>query len=303
MRIDPRLPFTYRQGRAAGLSRDRIITTCVRLLHGVYLHPDTPVDGYVAARAILLVAQPGSFLSHHSAARLWGATAPSVPVGHVSIPAGRGRSQRRDVVVHVSRRQPITFRGQPVTTPVDTFMDLAARLTLVDLVVLGDSLVRRKRCSPDELISAATVGSGRGIRLARRAARLVRAGVDSPMESRARMLRVLAGLPELETDIRFHDRAGRLLRRLDAGDRRTRTAVEYDGRHHIAREQQWEADLLRAEEFADEQWRIVTLVSKDIYATPGRTIERLERTFRQRGLVLGRRSQEWRSHFPERPVS
>lgn len=292
------LPFTYRQARDRGLTRGRLLSDdYVQLLHGVYVRADVKVDGYVAARAILLVAQPGAFLSHHSAARLWGGVVPDHSLAHVSIPAGRGRSTRRDVVVHSSSRVPTRFRGQPVTTAVDTFLDLAAYLELVDLVILGDSLVRRSRCAPKDLVEAAAAGSGRGIRLARRAAGLVRAGVDSPMETRSRMLRVLSGLPELETDLRFYDGQGQLVRRLDAGDRATLTAVEYDGRHHVQREEQWEADLLRRDEFEDQEWRIVTLVSKDIYTTPGRTVDRLARIFRRRGLTVGPRSHEWRRHF------
>ncbi|QDO89702.1 hypothetical protein FNH13_16300 [Ornithinimicrobium ciconiae] len=121
------------------------------------------------------------------------------------------------------------------------------------------------------------------------------------METRCRLLRVLSGLPELETDIRFYGTDGQLLRRLDAGDRPTKTAVEYDGRHHVERQEQWEADLGRRETFENDQWRIVTLVSKDVYATPGLTVQRLAHIFRQRGLGVGQLSDEWRRHFPERP--
>ncbi len=76
--------------------------------------------------------------------------------------------------------------------------------------------------------------------------------------------------------------------------------MEYDGRHHIEREQQWVADLGRREELEDEEWRIVTLVSKDIYQTPEETVERQARIFRKRGIPVGGRSQQWRRYFPGR---
>ncbi|WP_404392841.1 hypothetical protein [Humibacillus xanthopallidus] len=63
-------------------------------------------------------------------------------------------------------------------------------------VVLGDSLLRRRRVTVDLLVEAATAHRGTGSRLARRAASLVRADVDSGMETRLRMLMVLSGLPE-----------------------------------------------------------------------------------------------------------
>ena len=115
------------------------------------------------------------------------------------------------------------------------------------------------------------------------------------------MLRVLSGLPELETDIRIYGPDGQLLRRLDAGCRRTRTAIEYDGRQHVDRQQSWEDDLVRREEFEDDEWRIMTLVSKDIYTSPGRTVERMAKVLRARGVRIGRRSEEWRRYFPDRP--
>lgn len=203
-------------------------------------------------------------------------------------------------MVHESRRHPVTFRGLPITTPADVFLDLATHLSLVDLVVLGDSLVRRGRTTREALVEGLEEATGRGIHPARRAAALVRTGVDSPMETRSRLLRVLSGLPELETDIRIHDDDGQLIRRLDAGDQASKTAVEYDGRHHIERQSQWERDIVRRETFENEQWRIVPLVSKDIYVTPGLTIERLAEIFRLRGMSIGRPSDEWRRHFPGR---
>ncbi|HLS45417.1 MAG TPA: hypothetical protein VK045_08275 [Ornithinicoccus sp.] len=203
-------------------------------------------------------------------------------------------------MVHSSERQPVTFRGFRVTSAVDTFLDCARLLDLVDLVILGDSLIKKKRTTPADLIAACQTANGRGARRARQAAALVRAGVDSPMETRARLLRVLSGLPELETDIRFYDEEGNLLRRLDSGDRRTRTAVEYDGRQHIERQDNWEADIERREGFEDDEWRIVPLVSKDIFVTPGKTVDRLRRIFRKRGIPVGPPRDTWRRHFPGR---
>lgn len=293
-----RQPFTYKTARAAGISRTELTNgTYRRLLWGVHISADVPVDAWVEAKAALLAAQAGAFVSHHTAARLWGGVVPDVPFAHVSVPTGTARSDRQDLVVHSSSRQPQTFRGVSVTSPLDTFLDCATTIDLVDLVILGDRLVKKDRISLEELVQGCAAARGRGCRRARRAASLVRAGVDSVMETRARLLRVLSGLPELETDIRFYDEQGNLLRRLDAGDRATRTAVEYDGRHHVNREETWEADIGRREEFEDLRWRIVTLVSKDIFVTPAETVERLRRIFRLRGMTVGPRSDEWRRYF------
>lgn len=293
------LPFTHRQAKAAGVGRRELVSATYRkLLRGIYIRADMSVNAYVEARAALLAARDGAFVSHHTAARLWGGIVPHTPHLHVSVPRGQKRSPREDMAVHSSSRAPTTFRGLAVTTPLDTFLDCATALDLLDLVVLGDSLVKKDRITPARLVEGCRGATGRGARRARTAAALVRAGVDSPMESRARMLRVLSGLPELETDIRLLDRHGNLRRRLDAGDRQTRTAVEYDGRHHVAREEQWEADIGRREELEDDEWRIVTLTSKDIYKSPEETVERLRRIFRKRGMSVGPAKDEWRRYFP-----
>lgn len=299
MTFDPLTPFRWRDGHAAGLSNNRLNSSDFRrLARGIYIASEATVDARVEAQAAVLVAGARSFASHHTAARLYRAIVPDDPQLHASVPPGRSRSDNPDVAVHRSRRVPHTFRSIPVTSPTDTFLDLAVSLSLVDLVVLGDSLVRRGRTTPDKLVAVAQKATGRGSRLARRAASLVRAGVDSPMETRSRMLRVLSGLPELETDIRFYDPVTHaLVRRLDAGDRATRTGVEYDGKHHVQREQQWASDIARREEFADEEWRIVTLISKDIFSTPADTVRRLERILRRRGMKFGPISDEWRRHF------
>lgn len=301
MSFDDQRPFTYRQGRAAGISRRALESGAYRrLLLNVYVHSSRRVDAFVEAQAAILAAQPGAFVALHTAARLWGGVVPHSHLAQVSVPTGRGRKQREDLRTSSSSRAPVRFRGVPTTAAADTFLDLARHLHLLDLVILGDSLVRRRRLTPAVLVAATEGSSGRGVRVARRAAGLVRAGVDSPMESRSRMLRVLSGLPELETDIRLYGPGGDLRRRLDAGDRASRTAVEYDGRHHVERVAQWESDVLRREEFEDEEWRIMTLVGRDIFATPGRTVERMARLFASRGIPVGRRSEEWRRYFPER---
>jgi len=310
MPLDPKFPFTWRQARDEGIPQRALEgTEYRRLVSGVYV-ASAPTGqeqaesrtalAYAEAKAALLVAGPHAFVSHHTAARLYGAIVPDGPMLHASVPPGRRRSTHREVVVHQSRRTPVTFRGLLTTTPEDLFLDLATHLTLVDLVVLGDSLVRRGRTTPERLMTAMQEATGRGIHPARRAAALVRSGVGSPMETRCRLLRVFSGLPELETDIRFFDEEGHLLKRLDSGDRPTKTAVEYDGRHHIERQEQWEADVGRRETFENDDWRIVTLLSKDIHVTPALTVDRPAQIFRQRGMQIGRLRDEWRRHFPGR---
>jgi len=84
-------------------------------------------------------------------------------------------------------------RGVRVSAPAQMFVELAQLLPLVDLVVVGDALVRLRRVTAGGLRAFCAASPSQA---ARRAATHVRAEVDSPMETRLRMLIVLAGLPE-----------------------------------------------------------------------------------------------------------
>lgn len=188
--------------------------------------------------------------------------------------------------------------GARVTTAEDTFLDLAADLSLVDLVVLGDSLVSKGRATPGSLRAAATEAAGPVGGLARRAAGLVRAGVDSPMESRLRMLLVLAGLPEPVVNHIEYDEHGRWVRRYDLSFPEQRLAVESDGRQHAESQRQWERDVERREELDHDGWRIVVVLARGIYREPERTLDRVVAAMRAAGVRGSIRSTEWRLYFP-----
>ena len=89
----------------------------------------------------------------------------------------------------------------------------------------------------------------------RRAAAYVRAEVDSPMETRLRMLLVLAGLPEPSINVKIRAVDGEVLRRYDLSFPTVRVIVEYDGRQHIERVEAWESDLERREAIDGDGWR------------------------------------------------
>ena len=76
--------------------------------------------------------------------------------------------------------------------------------------------------------------------------------------------------------------------------------IEFDGRHHIERVQQWEADLERREEFDQGDWRILVVTSAGIYNDPRATIEKCAATPSGRAVSRPGRSDAWRAHFPTR---
>jgi hypothetical protein len=271
------------------------------MFRGVHLERGVTPTLATRIRAALAVVTPGSYVSHHTAAVLWGGVVPDDPDVHVCSP--KNRSRRVGIAAHRTKagHRVVTFRGFRVTSPAQTFLDLAQYLGLVDLVVLGDSLVRAGRTSETELVESARHMGGPHSRLARRAATLVRDRVDSPMESRVRLLMVLAGLPEPEVDHRVFDAEGRLLRRYDLSYLPFRLIIEYDGRQHAESDEQWLGDIGRDEDLDDERIRRLVIVSRDIYSTPARTLGRIVKAMRSVGMPVPPLRDDWRRHFPSRP--
>ncbi|TWP37713.1 hypothetical protein FGL98_05070 [Leekyejoonella antrihumi] len=249
-----------------------------------------------------LLVVPGAWcVSHHSAARMLGGVVPDTAVVHLGGDRAL-RTGRADIRLHRYRRRPSTTwaRGIRVTDRVQTFLDLAAVLDLVDLVVLADSFARSDEQFLAELVEAAGSYSGKGAHLARRAAGLARARVDSPNESRLRLLMVLAGLPEPVVNLELHDKCGRVRYRIDLSYPDARLAIEYDGRHHIDRRRQWTADLARREDIEGEDWRFIVVIATDLFATPDRTLHRITTAMRERGMPVPCLDTTWCRYFPGR---
>ncbi len=272
-----------------------------RLFSRVYVDASVVITEQVLVKAALLITPPQSVVSHHSAARLWGGIVPDDGLVHVTC-VGR-RIQVKGIQAHRVRagQRATTRRGVRVTTVETTFLDLADALDLVDLVVLGDSLVKRGLVTPKRLVDAAASFNGRSRALARRAASLVRAEVDSAMESRLRMLIVLAGLPEPVINHKIYWSDGRVRWRFDLSYPEFRLIIEYDGLQHREDSGQWTTDISRRDWMDAKGWRIVVVIAKGIFRIPATTLGRIVAVMRDRGMPVPRLSDEWRQFFPSMP--
>jgi very-short-patch-repair endonuclease len=116
------------------------------------------------------------------------------------------------------------------------------------------------------------------------------------METRLRMLLVLAGLPEPVVNLRIRDSNGDVVLRFDLAYPELKIAVEYDGRQHRADLDQWDRDQDRQDWFDDGGWRHITVISRGIYRTPDRTVARVARALASRGVPV-QPTDEWRAYF------
>lgn len=302
--FDPAVPFLRRDALAAGISPKQLRGPSFRVvLPGVYVAASTPVTPLLRVRAALVPYGASAWASHASAARVYDLPLPTIPEEHLSVTRAGRRRRHAGVRVHVAGEgRTRTVHGVRVCEPTRLFVELASLIPLVDLVVVGDAMVRRRLLTPEDLVSSCAASRHPAASAARRAAGYVRRDVDSPMETRLRMLIVLAGLPEPRINLTLRTDDGSLLRRYDLSYPEALVVIEYDGRHHAERVESWEADLQRREAIDDEGWRILVVVASGIYRDPAATLARVHRLLRARGMagVPTRLSEEWRAHFPGR---
>ncbi len=304
--FDPTRPFRRADALKAGLTDAMLRGPGFRRLYtGVHLRSDVQLWPTTYVEAALLLHPASAFASHMSAGVIHRLPVPDDHQVHISVFTKADRRRRDGIRHHLATAEAAvtTQVGLRASSPVQLFLELADRLGLVDLVVLGDAIVKRGLATPGDLREAAAAWTGRGHALAERAAGLVRAGVDSPMESRLRMLIVLAGLPEPVVNVTLRRRDGSVMMRLDLSYPDLRIVVEYDGQQHRTDLDQWDTDIARDEWFGEEQWRVVKVVARDVFRRPHRTIERVHAALRSRGaadLPLTP-SDEWRRYFPVRP--
>lgn len=177
--------------------------------------------------------------------------------------------------------------------PTTLFCQLSATLSLQDLVAVGDALVLSPRfrqwdddrpwTSVDDLERRVDGFRGRGKRTARDAVPLLRPGAASRPESLLRLLLRQPGWPDPEVNAAIREASGRLVAYPDLLYRQWRVVVEYDGDQHRTSRAQYERDVRRLEELSAQGWRVVRVLSRDLFVTPEQTVLRVRAALRQAG--------------------
>lgn len=188
--------------------------------------------------------------------------------------------QRAAGICEVVRRRSIA-----VCSPADTWAEITG-LTLEERVMLGDHLTRREDpwCDVEALAAAVRRRAGRpGSRSLSTALALVRAGTDSVMETRLRLLVGRWGLPEPTINLSVVDREGQFLARVDLGYEEYRVALEYDGGQHRTEDRQFRRDIDRVDRLIDHGWRVIRVGAHHFTAGEAGLRARVERALRDRG--------------------
>jgi hypothetical protein len=226
----------------------------------------TPRSLRDTALALVPLLGPDQHFSHVTAAELHGLRMPErrLPaVVHVTYRDAHRAMRRPGVVGHKTNRPLRTVRtpdGIPVCTPVDAWCESAPLLGVDELIAMGDGLVSRHSPVADTGTLRDAVRARAGLRGAARlrlAMPHVRAGTDSPRETRLRLLVVRAGFPEPEVNPPLFDRRGAVIAHGDLAWRRYRVVLEYEGRHHAEDPEQFAIDIRRLDNLAAEDYRVI----------------------------------------------
>ena len=302
-------PFSTARAREVGLAMSRLRGTDLKHpTQGAHVAAlPTTLAGRAAAYRVAMPAERA--FSHATSAVLLGLPVPTFLEGeartgplHVMAPTRAGRVVRKGCTGHrgLELRETTEVEGVRVVAPADTWVDLGelrrGRLTVDDLVVLGDAIVARvDHASGIHVPSGSLRSAGvdalhtalqsrvrpRGKVILTQALGLIRPRVRSPMESRARLMFVQAGFPEPEAGGVVTDEAGEFLAEGDLVWRRERVIGEYQGAVHAAIGRR-SLDAHRLHLLEDHGWAVRELFSDDVYKRPRRitTMEAVARLLR-----------------------
>lgn len=216
---------------------------------------------------------PAAVFSGRTAAWLHGLEVDPGERIEVTIPKSLGVTTRSGMIVRrsaLAATEVVRRRGFPVTSALRTLLDVSCRSSLTEGVVVADMTLRRRLVGPEELGRALESYEGAwGIKALRRVARHAEPESESPMETRLRMLLVLARLPRPEAQVPIHDTTGRFLGRPDLYYPAVRLALEYDGGTHRT---SLVDDNRRQNRLVDAGIRLLRFTASDIYTTPGSVV-------------------------------
>ena len=176
---------------------------------------------------------------------------------------GDVKPQRAGLCMTRHRHLPeaVDIDGLPSDPPAQVLLACARHLGLLDVVVLCDAALHNGDCGQQELEEAAAQRR-RGAPNLRRALGLIDARSESAWETLLRVMHVVCGI-EVEPQYDLFDQYGGFLGRADLWLRGTNALHEYDGEHHLSRQQQ-RLDLRRARRLGNDQWQRRGYTSHDV---------------------------------------
>ncbi len=249
----------------------------VRLARGCWLPPGEAADLRRQCAAVLALAPAYTALVDQTAARLHGLWLPD-NTSRICLatrtpnraPRAMTRPRRGELRTHRRMIAPddlTVVDGLPVTTLARTWRDLAATLSLQDLVALGDSALRAG-AGVAEIADVTRRRIGRpGSRSAAAALPLLNARSRSRPESHLRVTLAVAGLPPFAVNHAVTNDVGEWLAEPDLSCAVSRIALEYQGVEH-AQIVRMRKDITRCNDMRRAGWVVLFYGPAEVFGRP-----------------------------------
>lgn len=286
-------PFTTQQGRAAGLSPNRLRGPDLNApFHGIRMPvlPETPT----ARKDAVALEKLCGALQRKLPDGAWFCGVTAAVVMGIPLAARFERSRTLHVAVIPPHRTPRgrgvhghTFvanahdvrlwHGIRISSPERVWCELGGTLDLPDLVAAGDYLIQRRLplTSLGKLTDAVAHFPGRrGIRTLRGALPLVHDRSESRQESRLRVIVVLAGFRGLEVNYPVTTSGGHHYRG-DLAFPRHKVFIEYQSELHRSPEA-FQRDMTRISRLEADGWHVMQVNIRDL-DDPAELAQRIRR--------------------------
>jgi hypothetical protein len=263
-------PFNLEEARRHGLTKDHLLGASWKRLGGGYYALRTIADDPEVVLAAIRRRLPrAAVFSGRTAGWLHGLDLPPCDPVEVTVRLGSETSRLTGVAVRrsdVSASETVTRRGQPTTSVVRTLADLGRRLPLVEAVAALDMALHSRLLKPNDLCSWVNAHPRYpGIRRLRQTIELAEPATESVMETRLRLILVMARLPRPLAQVSLRDEAGQFLGRPDLYYPLHRLALEYDGANH---RENLTGDNRRQNRLVDAGYRLLRFTAADVLSTP-----------------------------------
>lgn len=266
-------PFHISDARRFGLSKDHVLGKSWRRLGAGFYALRQISDRPIIKLAAVQQRLPGGVLSGKTAAWLHGLDLEPIDPVEVTVDAEAKVSRLTGCILHRSRLEPNEIsrrRGLTVTTRTRTFADLGRRLPLTEAVTALDQALHLRLVSKRALSAWATAHPGfRGVARLRRAMDLAEPATESVMETRLRLLLVLAGLPRPRAQTVLTNSSGLFVGRVDLYYPEHKLAIEYDGAAHRER---LALDNQRQNRLVDAGYHLLRFTATDVLSNPASVV-------------------------------
>jgi len=229
--------LTCAQAKELDIRRATLLSSAfTRLFRGVYATAEVVLDHATWVAAARLILPEDACLTSLSALQHHGLDyGPVLPLRFTTRHQTRG--PRPGLIVR--HRSEVIEGG--VDEPLDAFEEFCREATLLEAVAVGDRMIHCGLATPDDMLAL----RHSSVPAVRRAARLVRVGVESVKETHTRMAIVLAGLPTPSCNVDVTRDDGTFVARGDMVYDEFKVIIEYDGEQHLTDPSQAARDKVR----------------------------------------------------------